>query len=151
VTKKGSHLYRLLRPELVKRNAVPLSSDAFTGFQSPGRDTQVNNNEVKQATTLLVEQVIPTYANELNARYADVGPGLDEFELVAEIHRVGINIRFLGHIRRCVTVPAVRALILAGTYLIMDKISDTLMRDRSLIQCNTLLILSRFTQNLTSL
>lgn len=27
---KGCHLYRLLRPELVKKNAVPLSSDAFT-------------------------------------------------------------------------------------------------------------------------
>ncbi len=41
---KGSFLYRLLRPELVRANHVPLSSDAFSKW--PIEEAHAHNIEV---------------------------------------------------------------------------------------------------------
>eukprot|EP00698_Gefionella_okellyi_P003690 TRINITY_DN1344_c0_g1_i3.p1 TRINITY_DN1344_c0_g1~~TRINITY_DN1344_c0_g1_i3.p1 ORF type:complete len:2301 (-),score=577.72 TRINITY_DN1344_c0_g1_i3:230-6262(-) len=60
---RGCALYRLLRPELVKSNAVPLSSDAFTGWGFHNAD--VWNKDVAAATDRLLTVVIPTFATRL--------------------------------------------------------------------------------------
>lgn len=42
-SKKGAQLYKMLRPELVRKNKVPLSSDACTAF---GVDTKHEHDDV---------------------------------------------------------------------------------------------------------
>lgn len=58
---KSTFLYRLLRPEFVKRWKVPLSSDAFSQF---GKDyeSQKHNDEVREATNALETIEIPAFA-----------------------------------------------------------------------------------------
>jgi len=64
MTVPGQHLFRLLRPELVRENEVPLSSDAFSGFGYHNCD--IHNAEVKEATRKLKEVVIPDFASYLS-------------------------------------------------------------------------------------
>ncbi len=53
---KARHLVNLLRPELVKSNPVPLSSDSFTWF---GLHNSVrHNNEASEATKRLRTDLI---------------------------------------------------------------------------------------------
>lgn len=83
---KGGFLFRLLRPELVKNNPVPLSSDAFTYFGH--HDAEIHNAEVAEATQHLFDTIIPEFALSLEGR------SLTGFDLVEELHRAGINCRF---------------------------------------------------------
>jgi Clustered mitochondria/Translation initiation factor eIF3 subunit 135 len=92
--RKGGHLYTMLRPELVKSNPTPLSSDAFTGF---GRiNAEQHNAPVRTATHRLIHQVIPAFAEELNSSRVLVGNGR---ALCDAMHRNGINMRYLGILR----------------------------------------------------
>ena len=53
---KGAFLYRLLRPELVVRNGVALSSDSFSRFGGPTMDLrEPHDTNTKNATDVLVE------------------------------------------------------------------------------------------------
>jgi len=61
--RRGNHLYALLRPELVASNRLPLSSDAFTGFGVHG--AAVHNQEVRDATRRLHEELIPRFADDI--------------------------------------------------------------------------------------
>lgn len=63
---KGSHLYQCLRPELVKLNPVPLSSDAFSKWGASSSDQKLHNMEVKDATRRLEEVIIPAFASYLD-------------------------------------------------------------------------------------
>ncbi|GAM20836.1 hypothetical protein SAMD00019534_040110 [Acytostelium subglobosum LB1] len=104
-----SHLYELLRPELVKSNSKPLSSDALTGWGKFDPNSSEHNYEVKEASYKLFLKVIPKFV-----KYLD---GLDmcekkELHLTQELHRVGINCRYLGLIKRQVHCPCVRRIIL---------------------------------------
>lgn len=47
---KGAVLYRLLRPELIKKSSSPISSDAFTLW---GGNDPVLNRQVKQTNFFL--------------------------------------------------------------------------------------------------
>ncbi|KNC53060.1 uncharacterized protein AMSG_09355 [Thecamonas trahens ATCC 50062] len=60
VTLRGSHLYRLLRPELVSAFPHPLSPDAF----------RTHNARVRAAVAHLRTHVIPAFARELHDAYA---------------------------------------------------------------------------------
>ena len=52
---KGAHLHRMLRPELIQSNSIPLSSDAYSAM---GTDNmEVHNQEILQATKRLYFQV----------------------------------------------------------------------------------------------
>lgn len=89
---KGSFLYRLLRPELVRSNPVPLSSDAFSKW--PIEDAHSHNIEVMEATRRLETEVLPDCAAFLDKYYQDVP--LDSMDLSDEfikltntIHRRG--------------------------------------------------------------
>eukprot|EP01126_Amoeba_proteus_P011855 TRINITY_DN14848_c0_g1_i2.p1 TRINITY_DN14848_c0_g1~~TRINITY_DN14848_c0_g1_i2.p1 ORF type:complete len:324 (-),score=42.48 TRINITY_DN14848_c0_g1_i2:2-973(-) len=65
---KNKHLYQLLRPELVKSNQLPLSSDAGSKL---GKDKhqREHDEEVKEATRRLEQIVIPSFASYLDRRY----------------------------------------------------------------------------------
>lgn len=67
-SQKNRHLYQLLRPELVKKSPVPLSSDAFSKL---GKDKaqKEHNDEVKEATRLLETILIPKFAAYLDRRW----------------------------------------------------------------------------------
>lgn len=134
---KSANLYRLFRPEFLKLNPVPLSSDAFSQF---GKDaiSRVHNDEVRAATTRLELECIPAFAAHLDRRskisssegganpFDNLGgngdaaiaapfkPVLQEelSQLIADMHLHGINCRYLLLILRHVTVPYSRVLII---------------------------------------
>lgn len=58
----GDMLCKMLRPELVLSNPVPLSSDAFSGFQATDPSFRKHNSEVKEATIRLLTHAIPDLA-----------------------------------------------------------------------------------------
>lgn len=99
-----SFLYRLLRPELVRRNKVPLSSDAFTLFGKDGHEE--HDREAREATQWLRDSIIPEFSAKL---LASTLPGSPRRQMAAEatvewlldnIHRNGINFRYLAAIRK---------------------------------------------------
>lgn len=92
--------FRLLRPELVRQMAAPLSSDAFTNF---GADqAQEHNNEVLNATKYLQQQNVPQFAKWLCTSASTVNSFTS---LVYHTHRRGINLRYLGLVRASIDVP----------------------------------------------
>lgn len=76
------HLYELLRPEFVKSNPVPLSSDALTGMGKYDPERLKHNDEVKEACVRLFKVVIPEFAAGYEAKgdsFATITP--DEVRL----------------------------------------------------------------------
>jgi len=65
---KRAYLYRLFRPEFVKLNPVPLSSDTFSKF-GQGPTQQENEKEIADATNRLINEVIPNFCQFLETRY----------------------------------------------------------------------------------
>ena len=65
VPRGNSIFYRLLRPEFVKAHPTPLSANANTQVTADSSDwiKQLDDNEI--ATTRLVKEVIPDFAEEL--------------------------------------------------------------------------------------
>ncbi len=92
---RGSHLYCMLRPELVKNSKVPLSSDAFSFFGT--HESKVHNAEVRTAFNHLMDEVIPTFAKELANKAVVVN---SESDLAREMHARGINMRYLSRVRQ---------------------------------------------------
>ncbi len=102
-------LYKLLRPELVRSNAQPLSSDAFFRWGDPD-NLSVHNREVEEATRRLLRHVIPAVVTELDGG-ATRCRNLQELELT--MHAAGIHMRYLGHMYVLSSSAAVRRLLLA--------------------------------------
>lgn len=106
---KGSVFFRLLRPELVKGFRVPLSPDALVGWGRRDPQQAVHNQEVLDATLLLREQIVPTFASEISSEAASstrydtdyVGPYISG--LCHRLHANGINMRYLGLVRKHAT------------------------------------------------
>ncbi|EFA85283.1 Histidine kinase A [Heterostelium album PN500] len=105
-----SHLYELIRPELVKSNHKPLSSDALTGWGKFDTNAVEHNYEVKEASYRLFLQVMPRFI-----KYLDSLEVCEKRELhfTQELHRVGINCRYFGLIRRELRCSSLRKLLLA--------------------------------------
>lgn len=135
-------MFKLFRPEFVRRNPVPLSSDAFSKF---GKDAELeHNSEALDATVRLEGQVVPEFARYLDLRYAD-GPVLGDDlsaqqqeaallfdedspsitltrnphrkleelnQLVAEMHLRGINVRYALAIHSLLTTSLISKLLL---------------------------------------
>lgn len=108
--RKNEHLYRLLRPELVRKFNVPLSSDAYTLFGKRGAG--VHNREVRMATEHLLYTLIPRFAGILDFQEStEDWPKhknhykikITEEKLPEILHREGINVRHLGRVRTKVT------------------------------------------------
>ena len=106
---KASTLYRLLRPELVGAHATPLCSDAWTRFQEGDPARAEHNREVLAATARLLDVVIPAFADSLNRHVETPETHRD---VSALMHAHGINMRFLGRVRRLVTLPHLRSFLL---------------------------------------
>ncbi|ELR22629.1 uncharacterized protein ACA1_010190, partial [Acanthamoeba castellanii str. Neff] len=93
--KKNGYLYELMRPEFLKKNPKPLSSDAFSPF---GVDSATEHNaEIREATNRLLKEVIPKFAAYLDLHY----PNAEDLcrHLSPLIHKEGINVRYLGRLR----------------------------------------------------
>jgi tetratricopeptide (TPR) repeat protein len=87
----------LLRPELVRRHPVALSSDAFSNFQAADRRASQLNAQVRAATRDLHERAIPEYADSLpvDPSWSVIGPT----PVVEGLHSRGISVRHLGLVR----------------------------------------------------
>lgn len=84
-------LYELLRPELVRTNTLPLSSDSCTRWGSD--DAAVHNAEVADACKRLYETQIPAVAAKLDAMSpTQYSPAM----LKDALHAAGVNMRHLG-------------------------------------------------------
>ncbi|KAL6072242.1 Clu domain-containing protein [Balamuthia mandrillaris] len=125
---KGSFLYRLLRPELVKNNSVALSSDAFSRWPIEG--SQQHNAEVVAATKRMKEVLCKEFGQWLDECFGskeqeeeetqqhkkDSSPNdlvrREQFaKLVNQAHRKGINVLCLGIVRSHVHSSFTRALV----------------------------------------
>ena len=95
--------HRLLRPELVKRSNVPLSSDAFSRFQKSDPKDKALNGQVTVATEMLHQEIIPQVGMFLSEVQS-----VNDLMLIGTIHRAGINVRHLGKLRRAVDRKAVK-------------------------------------------
>jgi hypothetical protein len=82
---KSANLYRLFRPEFLKLNPVPLSSDAFSQF---GKDaiSRVHNDEVREATRRLETECIPAFAAHLDRR-AKISTSAEGANPFAQLHQ----------------------------------------------------------------
>lgn len=115
---KGSHLFRLLRPELVRSNPVPLCSDAFSGFVLDVKEAEEHNQEIIEASQRLFREIIPTVAQQLNqlSKIA-LRRFLGSNQLLIEIiHANGINVRFLGLLRKYLFNETLRAQVLVEIF-----------------------------------
>jgi hypothetical protein len=102
---KGQILFKLLRPELVKSNPVPLSSDSFTGFGMGDPAHKTHNREVAEATDRLLTKVIPELAKKIlkeepRSDGSCITLSVLDGSLITEIHKEGINVRHMGYLRR---------------------------------------------------
>ena len=110
----------MLRPELVQHSPRPLSSDAWSPYERDDPLQPVHDAEVVEATRTLLATVIPDFASRLN-RHLDNPVG--HRELSAVMHTHGINMRYLGCVRRLVDSPHIR------TFLLMDMLSRVIKND----------------------
>jgi hypothetical protein len=104
----GKIFFCLARSELVASSPEPLSSDAFSGFGACKKctsvsphdccphDALVNHEAAELNTNRLFHIVIPKFAADLDSRA--ISPS-DSVALVRELHKVGINVRWLGTLR----------------------------------------------------
>ena len=111
---QGSHLFRLLRPELVRSNEVPLCSDAFSGFVLDPTDAKEHNTEIQEAFSRLFREIIPNVAQKLNQLSKNA---LRRFLganhlLIEVIHANGINVRFIGVLRKYLKNKILRAQVM---------------------------------------
>ena len=93
---ESAKFIRLLRPELVKNNKKTLSSDNFTPFQARA-NTQQDEEEVAQVARNLREKVIPKFYSDLVHKQLQLNCSSKP---VHQMHKRGINLRFLGTIWR---------------------------------------------------
>eukprot|EP01132_Coremiostelium_polycephalum_P010968 gene10968-13435_t len=102
--KIGSHLYNLLRPELVRSNKVPLSSDAFTKFEGIA-EKEKNNEDVERSQKRLFCQIIPNFVLSTNQKIKRIKTqNIMELSqmimLIDSMHREGINVRYLNRLKK---------------------------------------------------
>ncbi len=132
---KETFLYELMRPEWVAENPVPLSSDAFSGFSSFRMDS-IDNREVFESSQRLVNVRVPEFAQWLDT--AMLVPTFAKKALkmlTEELHRRGINCRYLGRVRaRCVTEAAREVLLVE----IVARVVKNLLNERLRVLSKTL-------------
>ncbi|CAM9265877.1 unnamed protein product [Ascophyllum nodosum] len=78
------------------REFIPLSPDALSGFSRGDPEVSFRNQEVHDATGVLIEEVIPNLADQLQGMALYDQETLD---VAIEMHRHGVNIRHLGKLR----------------------------------------------------
>ncbi|KYQ99726.1 hypothetical protein DLAC_03666 [Tieghemostelium lacteum] len=109
--------YHMLRPELVKRSTKPLSSDAFSGWQTSLFEDDLNRDVVR-VTKFLHAENIELAVTTLNAKdeinYSPSSHKIEEIiKIVNILHSQGINNRYLGVICSQLTVRCIKELLLS--------------------------------------
>ncbi|KAF2076800.1 hypothetical protein CYY_001877 [Polysphondylium violaceum] len=128
--KIGSHLYNLLRPELVRSNKLPLSSDAFTKFSGP--DSEQNNEDVERSQKRLFVSIIPNFVLSLNqkvrrSKCENILELSHMLMLVDSMHREGINVRYLNRLKKTDIIAIDHRLsAILNTEIIARKIKNRL-------------------------
>jgi hypothetical protein len=90
-------LYRLLRPEFIKTNAVPLSSDAFSPADRNDPERLIHRQEVNEATARLFNVVIPNFASIMDSSFKrDDQSNFSKMKrltktFIDDLHRAGIK------------------------------------------------------------
>ena len=112
----GSFIYRLLRPEFVGKYPHPLSSDSFSLFgRHPGHEE--HDEEVKQATRYLQEELTFALATELSRKaeseLTDPLTPRHLKRLTLQLHRAGVNLRYLGRVYLEASHPLLKQLALS--------------------------------------
>lgn len=141
-----------LRPEFVRKYDVPLSPDAFTEIGE--HDKHIHNQEVKEATKVLRTEAIgdftkrfEEYLHHDSTQYNMIGfAGLHsslqenaykkaQTILIYEMHREGINLRYMGKIRKEAKSKELKRVILVE--MIARVLKNTLKRKwRNLVKKN---------------
>eukprot|EP00996_Jenningsia_fusiforme_P004582 NODE_541_length_2119_cov_14.497585_g499_i0.p1 GENE.NODE_541_length_2119_cov_14.497585_g499_i0~~NODE_541_length_2119_cov_14.497585_g499_i0.p1 ORF type:complete len:649 (-),score=102.48 NODE_541_length_2119_cov_14.497585_g499_i0:173-1906(-) len=102
--------YIPLRPELVALSSEPLSSDTFSRFSEHVEGTMEHEQRVNRMVAVLEGEQVAECASQLQANFqtACAAPS----QVVAQMHRCGVNIRFLGAVaRECHHVPSLVAVL----------------------------------------
>jgi hypothetical protein len=121
---EGKRLYNLFRKEFLREYASlkgPLSSDVriviqsyshFQAFTRFGRhDSEIHNKEVREASVYVLQVVVPRFAALLNQNiFLPSHTGA----LIKEMHKWGINVRYLGLLYTHVTILDIKQLIRIG-------------------------------------
>ncbi len=112
--KRSEHLYRLFRPEFVRQYEHALCGDVFCNFAVENREKF--EKDLHQATLILEQQTIPDFLRmflidqtqrlytlghsllDVNQSRATLTAAFDRLCVV--MHHKGINIRYLGFLRR---------------------------------------------------
>lgn len=127
---KSSHLFRLLRPEFVRTFSSPLCSDGYSSFIK-AHGAAVHNRELARATLVLTTELIPQFAPEFTsslqaeARVHGWMKGMALFRVSEQLHRRGINIRYLGLLRKHTAHNDVRTFLLIE---IFSRVIKNLLR-----------------------
>eukprot|EP01105_Mastigella_eilhardi_P018223 TRINITY_DN4210_c0_g1_i2.p1 TRINITY_DN4210_c0_g1~~TRINITY_DN4210_c0_g1_i2.p1 ORF type:complete len:820 (+),score=192.17 TRINITY_DN4210_c0_g1_i2:941-3400(+) len=121
------HLFRLLRPEFVRYYPKQLCPDACTGFIKQFKHADEFNKDIAEATQFLRETLVPNVGEELQHIVGTfTSPEqLGQFRLVQHIHRRGVNMRYLGHIRQNVQDATCRGLLLVE---VLARVSTCLLK-----------------------
>jgi Clustered mitochondria/Translation initiation factor eIF3 subunit 135 len=128
---RNAIFYNLLRPELVRSNAVALSSDALSKFG--WHDKMRLNGDVLQATKRLYTELVPCFVAELNGGWMDhlrslLNDDVSPHELLVHgLHRSGVNIRHLGVVFRLTTHPTWKQIIMEE---MIARTAKSLLRER---------------------
>ncbi|GAM22133.1 hypothetical protein SAMD00019534_053080 [Acytostelium subglobosum LB1] len=85
----GGHLYRLFRPEFVRRYEKQLCSDAFAAFNVV--DQEPFNDEAVKANNYLIQEYVPAILQK-----SVLVANLEKLNLKHLFHKDGINMRYLG-------------------------------------------------------
>jgi hypothetical protein len=95
-------------------------------------DAETNNQEVIEATQQLINDIIPRFAAELNAKYATVP--LENFQLEEELHNHGINTRYLG---KLYILPIYVCMLILGCRLSLSVSRGTKIAKRGYYCCDS--------------
>ncbi|PRP82048.1 hypothetical protein PROFUN_03738 [Planoprotostelium fungivorum] len=123
---KSCYLWQLFRPEFVKSNPVPLSSDAFSPSDREDPDRMTHRQEVMDATNKLINVVIPSFAASLDHSFNRMNQDISAVikilkkTFIHDLHRAGINVRYLGVVRNNTQNPFIRR------YILMEMIARTI-------------------------
>jgi tetratricopeptide (TPR) repeat protein len=117
---KGDFLKSQMRPELVKSNPIPLCPDSFSGFRLENKLD--HNREIIDATNRLLNQIIPDFAERIESYLAvEILHSDNEMEstleeILIQMHRQGINFKYLGYIRDHLRNEILRSLFLTEAF-----------------------------------
>lgn len=102
----NGHLYRLFRREFVVGYRKPLCSDAFSGFIRCDPEASSYNQDIREATEHLLNDIIPSFASKLtedftllvDERTKVLNKNTIKINISERMHGAGINLRYLGQV-----------------------------------------------------